>query len=53
MGKEITIWTSEPDYEDVRKDMEEDFPEMSEADRMPSLSKATSTVFSSKGRNCP
>ncbi len=34
MGKEITIWTSEPDYEDVRKEMEEDFPEMSEADRI-------------------
>ena len=34
MGKEITIWTSEPDYEEVRKYMEEDFPEMSEAERI-------------------
>ena len=34
MSKEITIWTSEPDYEEYRTALEEDMPDLSEEDRI-------------------
>ena len=34
MGKEVTIWTSEPNYEEYRHDLEEDMPDLSEEDRI-------------------
>lgn len=33
MDKEVTIWTSEPDYEQYRKTLEEDYPGASDAER--------------------
>lgn len=34
MGKEVTIWTSDPNYEEYRHDLEEDMPNMTEEDRV-------------------
>ncbi|MBR0139122.1 MAG: hypothetical protein IJM17_02405 [Firmicutes bacterium] len=40
MSREITIWTSEPDYGDYRQIMEEDFPQLPESERKEILKSA-------------
>ena len=44
MNKEITIWTSNPDYEEYRHDLEEDMPAFTEEERI--------AIFKQANKDC-
>ena len=46
-GQKHIIWSSDPDYEDWRGDLEEQYPELSEQERMELICCASPTTDAS------